>query len=459
MPRTDCTILVADDDRFLREAIAEMLSSEGYRVLQSGTAEETWKTAIANRPNLILLDIKFPDSNDLNLLARIKAEIALAEVIVISNQKEDIGRIVEAIKLGAYDFLDKPFGDAELQNRVSKALEMQSLRSSQQHLLKELETGSGIDALLGDGGAIKQVKAALRKLAAASGSILISGESGTGKELAARALHYLSSRRNKPFSAINCASIPEALTESLFFGHRKGAFTGAVDSSKGKFETVEDGTLFLDEIGDLPLSQQGTLLRVLEYRKFCRVGETEERDCKARFVFATNRDLSECVRAGTFREDLFYRINVGAVAMPPLRARTEDIPSLAKAFCVRLSSEMGRRGIAVSQEVLEVFKAYDWPGNVRELRNVIESSIMLLETGSTQIQLSDLPPELVAIHVSSGDSPKTLSVRGQRERKELMEVLRQCKGNQAKAAKILGIHRNTIRTKIRLYGLSTTDEA
>jgi two-component system, NtrC family, response regulator HydG len=282
--------------------------------------------------------------------------------------------------------------------------------------------------------------------------VLIRGESGTGKELAARALHYLSRRRSDPFIAVNCAAISETLLESALFGHKRGAFTGAVDASKGRFEAAGEGTLFLDEIGDMPLSQQPALLRVLEYRRFTPIGEHTERECRARFVFATNHDLREDADAGKFRQDLFYRINVATVIMPPLRTRLDDIPVLADYFCKKLSADMSRPPLTCSPEALAVLQQYDWPGNVRELRNILESSLMLCDRGKETLNVADLPAEIAAVQggIKVGSAER-------HEREALLRALRQSGGNQTQAAKLLGWHRNTVRAKLRLYGISALE--
>jgi two-component system response regulator AtoC len=294
---------------------------------------------------------------------------------------------------------------------------------------------------------MRQVRESIRKFQDWDGSVLILGESGTGKELVARALHIQGRRRAKPFAAINCASVPETLMESMFFGHRRGSFTGAFETSVGKFEAVGEGTIFLDEIGDMPLKQQASLLRVLEYRRFTPIGETKERECRARFVFATNRNLLECVRAGTFREDLFYRINVANVNLPPLRARLDDLSDLVTYYCSKIATELGKPSLRLSEEALSLFQTYDWPGNVRELRNILESSAIGLERNVAEITVADLPAELQAAEIGC----TTPEIRHERE--ELIRALQRSGGNQTHAARILGVHRNTVRARMRQYGL------
>jgi DNA-binding NtrC family response regulator len=451
MRKHDCTILVADDDRFIQDDLAEILAREGYIVIRASTGAETWKQIEQHKPELVLLDLKFPDSNDLQLLGRIRREAPETEVVIVSSQTENITRVVEAIKLGAHDFIPKPVVPDELLNRVKKALELQRLRRSQAHLISEMQRREGFDVLIGDSPQMQQSREIIRKLANADGCVLVRGESGTGKELAARAIHFLSKRRENPFIVVNCAAIPEQLIESTFFGHRKGAFTGAIESTRGKFELAADGTLFLDEIGDMPMQQQAALLRVLEYRKFTPVGDSKELSCRARFVLATNRDLRQAVNDGNFREDLFYRINVATVLMAPLRSRPEDVPILAGYYVQRLCTEMGRAPMFISEEANKLMQNYDWPGNVRELRNVIEAAVMLQNPGQTELGAQDLPAE---IHASAKTTAGELSPAERREKQELFRALKQAEGNQSMAAKILNCHRNTVRARIRYYSLS-----
>jgi DNA-binding NtrC family response regulator len=452
MAKYACTVLIADDDKYIRDDLSDLLKGTIEVLLLASTAKETWQAISEHKPDLVLLDIRFPDCTDLSLLKRIKEETS-ADVIVLTSQTENIPQIVNAIKLGAFDYVPKPFTGAELLNRIEKALGQRALLKSREYLLNELEAQSGLGCLIGRSAAMEQARQTIRRLAQTDGCVLLRGESGTGKELAARALHYLSRRRSNPFIVVNCASIPEALVESVFFGHRRGAFTGAVENMKGKFEAAEDGTLFLDEIGDMPLAQQASLLRVLEYRHFVPVGETRERECRARFVLASNRDLRERVDSGAFREDLFYRINVAAITLPPLRSRPEDVADLAEHFRIKLGLELGRPPVRISQPALELLAKYDWPGNVRELKHVLEGAMMLLGPDQDEIALRDLPPELLAMQPRDGQPGEQLGASELHEKRELLRALQECGGNQSQAARLLGYHRNTIRSKIRYYGI------
>ena len=446
------TVLVADDEKFIRDDLNELLTTAGLSVIFAETAKQTLQVAIDARPDLILLDLRFPDCTDLSLLQRLRQEAPECDVIMLTGETADLSRVVSAIKLGASDYVPKPFNPEELLNRVQKTLELRRLRRSQQLLLAELRSQNGLERLVGPSGGMRAVVDNIRKLAEVDGCVLIRGESGTGKELAARALHFCSRRRSSPFISINCAAVPEALLSSEFFGHRRGAFTGAVDSVRGKFDLADDGTIFLDEIGDMPLSQQTSLLRVLEYRVFTPVGGTKEQECAARFVFATNRDLRKRVAEGLFREDLFYRINVAAITLPTLRSRPDDIPVLVDFFNTQLSADMGRKPLRIHESAMELLRNYDWPGNVRELKHVLEGAMMLLSPDQDELDVRNLPPEILAS--GSGDG---LAIDGaqKKEKEELIRALKQCNGNQTEAARLLGLHRNTVRTRIRFFGLNS----
>ncbi|MBE7464425.1 MAG: sigma-54-dependent Fis family transcriptional regulator [Planctomycetes bacterium] len=453
MPKPSCTILVADDDDFIRDDLGDLLGKNPeYNVLYSKTAKETWETISAQPVNLVLLDLKFPDAQDLALLRRIRQERPGTEIVVLSSQTENVTQIVEAIKWGAYDFVAKPFSPAELANRIAKALQLQRLRNAHDLLVRELSGKHSVSSLIGPSASMNAVRNTISRVADLDGCVLVEGASGTGKELVARAIHFEGKRRDQPFVVVNCAAIPDSLVESTLFGHRKGAFTGAIENARGKFEAAGSGTVFLDEIGEMPLAQQAALLRVLEYKTFTRIGETQERECAARILLATNRDLREEVSRGRFREDLYYRIRVATIEIPPLASRAEDIPYLVAHYCERLSSEMGRSPVVPSEEVLQLFKAYDWPGNVRELKNLLEGIIMLLDPSQTVIEESSIPLDLLAC----GAEPATgnLSQKERAQKRDLIKALRLANGNHSRAARILKCHRNTVRTRIRSFGLS-----
>jgi DNA-binding NtrC family response regulator len=420
-------------------------------IAAAATAQETWERVEQQQPDLVLLDLGFPDCRDLSLLSRIKQAYPDIAIIILTSQTDDLSQVVAAIKLGAFDYVGKPFDPNELKNRVANALNQRQLKRTEQYLLNELEQQAGLHRFVGTSRAITSVIDMLRKLAAVDGPVLVRGESGTGKELAARALHYLSGRRKKPFVTVNCGSIPEALVESALFGHRKGAFTGALESAQGKFALAEDGTLFLDEIGEMPMMQQVALLRVLEYRKFTPVGEGTERECHARFLFATNRDLKQRVTDGKFREDLYYRINVASIIMPSLRSRAEDIPPLVNHYVAQLCADLGRQTIQVHPDAMAVLQRQEWPGNVRELRNVLEGALMLMNPNQVELGLVDLPSELIEDKSIPGDA---LTHIEKTERDAIVNILEKCNWSPTEAAKLLGMHRNSVTRKIHYYKIS-----
>jgi two-component system nitrogen regulation response regulator NtrX len=447
------TVLIADDDQHVVDTLKDAVSGLADNILSANSAAQTWRSVVQDRPELVLLDLKFPDSSDVNLLQRIREEVPDAEVIIISATR-DATTIVESIKSGAFDFISKPFIRAELRNRVQRALELQELRDSRERLLHELEEHSGFGLLIGESGMMRKIRQTLRQLADSDTTVLLTGESGTGKELAARALHHMSRRRNKPFVIENMAAVPENLAESVFFGHRRGAFTGAQDSTKGFFEQAGSGTLFLDEIGEMPLMQQRGLLRVMEYRRFKPVGDTRELQCNARFVLASNKDLFELVRNGQFREDLYYRVSVTTVNMPPLRAHREDIPLIAQDLCMRLCRNMGRRTVHMAPDAIALLQDHTWPGNVRELRNVLETAVMLADTHQENITAKDLPGAFRTPDAASAQGQMTVLER--QEMAEIRRVLQIYDGNQSKAAQVLGMHRNTLRKRLQNAGLRSS---
>lgn len=447
MGRPNLVVLIADDDVHVQQSVSDALKGLSQRILTADTAKETWRIISESAPDVVLLDIHFPDSKDLSLLARIKEEHPEIEILVISGDTST-AKVVQSIKSGAYDYVSKPFIREELRNRVAHMLELQRIRKSQQTLLEELDCKNGLSALIGETDEIKQVRAMIKKVADGKSNVLIHGESGTGKELAARALHFGSERKENPFVTVNAAAIPESLTEGTLFGHRRGAFTGAVDNSKGVFEQAQDGTLFLDEIGDMPHAQQAALLRAIENRRYKPVGDNTERQTYARFVFATNQNLKARIQAKQFREDLYYRMSGVSIQMPPLRVRFGDIPLLVQHFAYQLTSSMGRPQVHVRQDVIRCFQHYAWPGNIRELRNVLETAIMLSDPRADELTLENIP---AGITQPAENSPEfgISNVLRQNELKEITRVLQLCNGNQCQAAAILGIHRNTLRKKIR----------
>ena len=447
------TILIADDDANIRESLARMLMKQGYKLMFAETAAETRQQIAEHQPELVLLDLMFPDCNDLSLLRHLKTTAPELSIIMISANTEDLRPVVEAIHAGADDWIPKPFERQNLIVRVEKVLRDHAGKQAQQFYLKERQEAAGLNRLVGESAPMEHVRSTIQNLAGNDCCVLIQGESGTGKELAARALHNLSDRKSQPFIAINCASIPEQLAESELFGHEKGAFTGADKVRKGIFEEAADGTVFLDEIGEMPMAQQAKLLRVLETKKYTRVGGHDEQNCNARIVAATNAELQDAIKAKKFRLDLFHRINVGKISMPALRDHPEDIPAIVEQCLLGLTAKMGRQKTTVHTAVMKLFMEYDWPGNVRELQNALEGILACCGKGQTEIAVRDLPVELQGLGVGDGASDTDLSELDRQEKRSILKALQQTGGNQTQAAKLIGMSRNTMTRRVKYYGI------
>ena len=441
-------ILVIDDEQAICWAFTQLLQPQGYAVSVASSAEEGLELAAKDSPDLVLCDVRLPGISGIDALPKLK-ELNPDLPVIVMTAHGTMETAIEATRRGAYNYLTKPIHNEDALHQIRTALERRNLSREVAQLRRELEGAYSIESLVGKAPAMQEVYKKIGAVAGSTSSVLITGESGSGKELVAKAIHSYSDRAKGPFIAVNCASMPEPLLESELYGHVKGAFTGAIRDKAGKAEVADGGTLFLDEIGEMPLSQQPALLRVLEYRRFTPVGEHQERECRARFVFATNRDLRAAVADGKFREDLFYRINVAVVNMPSLRQRPEDIPELTRHFLRRFAAEMNRVPLALSEKAAALLREYDWPGNIRELRNVIESAVMLAAPGQTEISEQDLPAEILAGRISGG-----LTSAECEQKRELLQALKDANGNQSEAARLLGCHRNTIRSRIRCFGIS-----
>ncbi len=453
-------ILIVDDEPGIRSSLAGILEDEGYRVASAGTAGEAAERLEGEAFDAVLLDLWLPDRDGLELLAELRERGFATPVIVISGHGT-IDTAVQAIRLGAYDFLEKPLALSRVVVTVQNALERGRLEREVRELSERLECGNQLrgDSLLGESVPMTRLKAEIRTAAAADSRILILGENGTGKELVARRIHRLSRRAQKPFVEVNCAAIPEELIESELFGHARGAFTGAAADRPGRFEQAHGGTLFLDEIADMSEKTQAKVLRVLEVQRFERVGGAATIQVDVRVLAATNKDLAEEIRAGRFREDLYFRLAVIPLHVPALRERPEDVPLLVEHFVVQLARELGRRPRQLERPALERLQGYAWPGNVRELRNLVER-LMIMAPGET-IGLRDLPPAVRGDGAETADRPESLweaaSLREARDafEKQLIErKLAALGGNVSKTAQALGLERSHLYRKMKTLGIA-----
>ncbi|MFQ5454670.1 MAG: sigma-54-dependent transcriptional regulator [Nitrospirota bacterium] len=450
------SILIVDDESGVRESIRMILKKE-YLTLMAANGEDAINLFKEEHPNLVLLDIIMPDIDGIEVLKKLR-EINKSIPVIMVTAVQMVKTAVEAMKSGAADYITKPFDIDELKLAVSRTLATQELEKDVKYLLSELIKRYNI---VGKSKLMMDVYSRIHQIADTKTTVLILGESGTGKELAARALHYNSSRCHKPFVLVNCAAIPESLIESELFGHEKGAFTDAHIRREGQFEAANNGSLFLDEIGDLSLATQAKLLRVIQEREFARVGGTKTIKVDVRLITATNKNLEEAMRDGRFREDLYYRINVVPIYLPSLRERTEDIPLLVKYFLKKNAEEEGKMLKEISQNAMDFLVRYQWPGNVRELENIIEQIVVL--SSNDKIMTDDLPIHIKSQTVSRALKEKTLSGRISFERavmefeKEIIfETLKRANYIQTHAANLLSISRRMLKYKMDNLGITLT---
>jgi DNA-binding NtrC family response regulator len=435
------SILVVDDSAATVEVLNRNLTVAGYKVFTAFGVPQALEILNGTELDLVITDLKMPKVSGLDLVRHIRENFKNTDVMMITGYPS-IGGAVEAVKTGAQEFLPKPFTDGELLSAVERVLNKARLRKTGNSLPSRAVTEH--TGLIGASEPISKIFTAISKVALTSATVLITGESGTGKELAARAIHYNGPRSSAPFIAVNCGGIPEGLLESELFGHVKGAFTGAIESRAGFFHAADGGTIFLDEVSDMSVSMQVKLLRVLQDKEVCMVGSARTRKVDVRVLAATNKDLSDLVKKGLFREDLFYRLNVITIFMPPLRERGDDILLLACHFITRFSAEIDKTPPRLSDEAIQSLYNYDWPGNVRELENVMQRLVIM--TDGDIIDVSDLPYLMRFSALRKIGFTRPLA---EVEREYINNVLASVGGNRTKAAEILGIDRKTLREKLK----------
>ena len=453
-------ILVVDDEKSMREFLEIMLRKEDYKVSLAPNGEEVLRLLERDIFDLVLLDIRMPKMDGIAVLKKIKA-LSPETVVIMITAYASAETAIKAMKEGAYDYITKPFKIEEIKLIIKNALEKKNLQKENTLLKQVIRDRYHFDNIIGQSSKMLALYDLLEKVGPTKSNILVTGESGTGKELAAKAIHYNSPRKDRPFVTLNCGAIPESLIESELFGHMKGAFTDAIATKKGLFEVADEGTLFLDEISELPLLMQVKLLRFLQDREFKRVGGTEDIRVDVRIIAATNKDLEEAVREKRFREDLFYRLNVIQIKLPPLRERREDVPLLAMHFLQKFSEELNKNITTISSEALQLLLDYDYPGNVRELQNIIERAVAL-----------EVNPELTAqnlrsylddhLQLKKGGLDLDIPNEGinleklveEIERTLLLKALNRTHGIKKKAAELLGINFRSMRYRLDKYGLN-----
>ncbi|MCL4490489.1 MAG: sigma-54 dependent transcriptional regulator [Nitrospirae bacterium] len=453
-------ILLIEDERPMRLGLLHSLKADGYRVKAAANGAEGIKLAETEGFDIVITDLRLPDTDGIGVLKAVKG-IAQDTGVIIITAFADVKTAVEAMREGAYDYISKPFDPDELLLVISRFIKHKELENENIRLREEIRACKHFEHIVGNSPAMQSIFEKINVVANTDSAVMIYGESGTGKELVANAIHNLSPRKDKPFVKINCAAIPDALLESELFGHEKGAFTGAIQRRKGKFEAADDGTVFLDEIGDIPLPLQAKLLRVLENRTFERLGGNESLTVNVRTIYATSKNLKDEVKANRFREDLYYRLNVLPMTVPPLRERREDIPLLIDHFLEIYEKKVGKTGLAVSPAAMNMLLSYDYPGNVRELKHAIEMAVTFCK-GNT-LEPCCLPAEMRGEVLERNlqtaaceDIPVTEKVRAF-ERELIARVLEETGGKKKEAAKKLGISRGTLWRKLKEHGFPVSD--
>ncbi|MDO8137112.1 MAG: sigma-54 dependent transcriptional regulator [Candidatus Brocadiales bacterium] len=444
-------ILVVDDEVNLLKALSDILKKNGYEVAVARDGPSALQILQKDSFDVALLDIRMPQMNGVELLEKLKAQHQGMEVIVMTAYGT-IETAKRSMKLGAYDYILKPLDIDEVLMNIGKIVQLRAVAREAHFLESQLQEEHGYKNIIGKSKQIKDVVETIEKVAPSDSTVLIVGQSGTGKEMVADAVHYSSRRCARPYVKINCAAFPENLLESELFGYEKGAFTGADKQKKGKFEVANGGTLFLDEIGDMPLPMQAKLLRVLEQGEFERLGGNEVIRVDTRFIAATNQNLSKLMQEKRFRNDLFYRLNTVIITLPPLVERSQDIPILVGHFLEKFATQMSKKVPKVTQEAMGLILSYPWPGNVRELANVMERAVIFSEAG--EIRPCHLPPNVQKGYAESAPEtlPSDLSLESV-ESRHISDVLKLAKGNKNEAARLLGIHRETLYKKIKRYNI------
>jgi DNA-binding NtrC family response regulator len=440
-------VLVVDDEAIIRQSLRDWLSDVGYQVLTAENGFQALEIIQQEGLRIVVADLVMPGMDGIELMKRAKEISPDVEVIIVTAYGS-IPTAITAMREGAYDYIEKPFCPERAEILIEKLVEHQELIEENISLHQKLEERYRFENIIAKSPKMQQVIEVIKVVARSNATVLITGETGTGKELVAQAIHSQSHRRGKPFVAVSCAALPESLLESELFGHEKGSFTGAYAQKKGKFEVANRGTLFLDEIGEMSANIQVHLLRVLEEKEFTRVGGNEPIKVDIRVISATNKDMKQAIASGRFREDLYYRLNVVNIELPPLRERREDIPLLAQHFLKKFAVENQKEIAGFSPEATDFLLRYDWPGNVRELENTIERAVILAQ--NPLIEVADLPQQnLVPAHPTSPES----SLK-QVEKNHILNVLIETGGNYTEAARILGISRMTLYNKVKAYGLN-----
>ena len=452
----DTTLLIVDDEKAQRQVLLGDLKSRGYKVLEADSAETALDIVRKNLIDVILTDLKMPGASGIDLLTNLK-EINPEISVVIMTAYASVETAVQALKNGAYDFITKPYNLDEIELVIKRIIEKNNLKSELKFLKEQLESSNKLEGVITNSFKMKRIIDVAARVAASKASVLILGESGTGKEVLARSIHYASKRKDKLFVPVNCAALNENLLESELFGHEKGAFTGAEKMHKGRFEIADEGTIFLDEIGDLPMHLQVKLLRVLQEGQFERVGGANTIKVDVRVISATNKNIEDLIKEGKFREDLFYRLNVVNIQLPPLRERKEDISILISEFLKKYLKETDKTNLEFSKEALDLLMKYNYPGNIRELENIVHHSIVL--SRNEIISTEDLP-----IGIKTPGSEKDLDSCFEEgtsltEKVELLErtlitsALKKTSGNQTAAAKLLGISERNLRYRLEKWGV------